>query len=270
MTDTIKLLNNNLPEDYIVLEQIDDCGQGYVFKGKIQDIDVAFKFFKQDVDIERVKREIQLLKEIDSEYIVKVINNFNIDFLNTKIEVIAYEYLDGKDLRSLLTTQPSIEEIVDIGLHVSLALEKIWNRPMKRIVHRDIKPANIIKTKDGRKVLVDFGFARFVDFSDLTSAGKSPGTIGYKSPEQSLGKRNLTIKSDIFSLGVTLFHITTGEHPFDYDQNMILRDPPKDINDFRKNIPTDIVKLINSMMNKIPFLRPNELSEKFERIKGML
>ena len=160
-------------------------------------------------------------------------------------------------------TAPDKRTIVGIGLNVATAVERLW---AKRIVHRDIKPANIVKAATDRFVLVDVGLARHLDRSALTAPGAAPCTPGYASPEQALGRRNLTINSDVFSLGVTLYEIGTGIHPFNRAQNLVGVISPRPIQLIRRDLDGPLAALISQMMAVSPAARPSAIRSRFEQV----
>jgi serine/threonine-protein kinase len=124
---------------------------------------------------------------------------------------IAMEYVDGTGLREYLSRKATFDlgQIVAI---VSQVLEALDFAHERGVVHRDIKPANLILTASGAVKVADFGIAR-IDTSNLTNAGMVMGTPSYMSPEQCQGKE-IDRRSDIFSTGVVLYELLTGEKPF--------------------------------------------------------
>ena len=127
------------------------------------------------------------------------------------VSYIAMEYLEGSDLRDVIADRRrlSVEEIVNLGAVIAEALSAAH---AQGIVHRDVKPANIFVQTDGRVKITDFGIARVSD-STLTQEGTLIGTPHYMSPEQFMGQR-VDGRSDLFSLGVILYELLTGEKPF--------------------------------------------------------
>jgi serine/threonine-protein kinase len=113
-----------------------------------------------------------------------------------------------------------------------------------------------------RNVLVDIGFAKHLDRSMLTVAG-NPGTPGFMSPEQFGGRRNLTNRSDAYSLGLTLYVLAAGHHPFGRDQARIGRVPFAPLATHRPDLPPAFCVLIDAMLNPIAHLRPDQLSQRF-------
>jgi serine/threonine-protein kinase len=212
-------------------------------------------------DPRRIERELCALRAFDCPHLVKVVDTLSVDIEGSRHEVVAYEFLDGHDLTTLV--QPSAARIdlatlKNVGEHVSIAIEHLW---MKRIVHRDIKPANIMQTAT-RNVLVDIGFAKHLDRSMLTVGG-NPGTRGFMSPEQFGGRRNLTNRSDAYSLGLTLYLLAAGQHPFGFDQPRIGRVPFAPLVTHRPDLPAPFCDLVDAMLQPVAHLRPDHLSQRF-------
>lgn len=129
---------------------------------------------------------------------------------------IAFEYVTGTNVRDLiLQTGPlNPADAINFTLQVAHALK---HTSAAGVVHRDIKPSNIIVNPAGRAKLVDLGLARKESsgsMEDLTAAGTTLGTFDYISPEQAQDPRNVDVRSDIYSLGCTLYHMLTGEPPY--------------------------------------------------------
>jgi serine/threonine-protein kinase len=124
---------------------------------------------------------------------------------------IAMEYVDGTGLREYLNRKASFD-VGQIVAIVSQVLEALDFAHERGVVHRDIKPANLILTASGAVKVADFGIAR-IDTSNLTNAGMVMGTPSYMSPEQCQGK-DIDKRSDLFSTGVVLYELLTGEKPF--------------------------------------------------------
>ena len=132
------------------------------------------------------------------------------------------------------------------------AIDSIWKL---RIVHRDIKPSNIMRKTSGRYCLIDLGVARHIDRTPLTNLGSTWGTVGYLSPEQCRFQRQLTCKSDIFSLAVVLTESALGKHPTNRNQEKLLLLDPKNINSPHLK-SWDKFELLVMMYSKFPFARP--------------
>src|SRR5262249_27257526 len=141
----------------------------------------------------------------------------------------------------------------------------------KGITHRDLKPANVMITHDGRVKVLDFGLAKLREAeldangvtrgpsNDLTGEGRIIGTIAYMSREQAEGKA-VDQRSDIFSLGVMLHEMATGERPFKGDTNVsvmsaILKDTPSAITDINPTLPAELARVIRKTLSKDPVRR---------------
>lgn len=132
------------------------------------------------------------------------------------LHYIAYEYVQGHNLRDLIRARGRIEPAEVVAFAVQLT-DALRHTSAMGVVHRDIKPSNIIITNQGKAKLVDLGLARQESLNEsaqLTVAGTTLGTFDYISPEQAKDPRNVDVRSDIYSLGCTLYHALTGEPPF--------------------------------------------------------
>ncbi len=132
------------------------------------------------------------------------------------------EYVEGTPVSAILKKRGKIPEAnaLGIALHIARALEHAWNH---QLIHRDIKPSNIIIARDGMSKLMDLGLARSTrEDMAVTMTGVAIGTPHYISPEQARGERDLDIRTDIYSLGATLYHMATGVVPFDGDTSAVV------------------------------------------------
>ena len=179
--------------------------------------------------------------------------------VNCSIRYIAQEYVAGTNLRQYLDQRGplSIREALSILLQTLAALKKSSS---VGIVHRDIKPENILLTPEGEVKVTDFGLARLLyDDPKLTRAGTTLGTPMYMSPEQ-LQDGEVDVRSDLYSLGVTLFHVLSGKPPFSGETPLALAmqhvqaTPPKLI-DLRAEVPKALSRLIERLLAKKPIDR---------------
>lgn len=263
--DDLDKLKAVMPDGVTLAVRLGQGGQGLVFRGVCDEIPSAIKAFRPDAEPERVDREIKLLSEIQCQHVVRLLKHFTVNVAGEDIHILAYELHTGGDLKAhLVASAPALDEraLLRIGTEVGTAINALWG---KRIVHRDIKPANIVLADDGRHVLVDLGFARHLELTDLTVAG-SPGTRGYKSPEQARGRRKLTKASDIYSLGVTLYHLATKTHPF--GGRDLSKPTPLDTKRLqdRGGLSAAFVGTIVSMLDFVPANRPGDVAARFAAI----
>src|SRR5205823_11849827 len=123
------------------------------------------------------------------------------------------EYVEGESLDHILHRRSRLpwEEVIDVGVHLCAALQHAHD---KGIIHRDLKPSNLMILKDGTVKLTDFGIAKDADVTALTAANSTVGTAAYMSPEQCRGVRDITLKTDLYSMGIMFYELLTGRKPF--------------------------------------------------------
>ena len=183
---------------------------------------------------------------------------------------IVFEYIEGVNVRDLVEHNGplSLEDAIKYTLQMAEALEHASQRD---VTHRDIKPSNILIMIDGRAKLVDMGLARLhqVESSteDLTASGVTLGTFDYISPEQARDPRNTDVRSDLYSLGCTLFYMLTGQPPF--PEGTVLQkllshssEEPPDVLTYRPELPGDIAAVVKKLLAKLPeqrFQSPRDL-----------
>lgn len=167
--------------------------------------------------LKRFERETQILTQLDHPNIVKMIgtgkkNDYRYYFM---------EYLRGESLDHVMARRGRMtwEEVLDIGQQLCSALDHAHK---KGVIHRDLKPSNLIVTPDGTLKLTDFGIAKDVDVTQITEANCTVGTAAYMSPEQCRGERDITYKSDLYSLGIVLYELICGRKPFNADNAMAM------------------------------------------------
>ncbi len=170
----------------------------------------------------------------------------------TDLIYIAMEYLTGNSLEEILTTSTlSDEEIFDICYRLAKALAYAHEH---KVIHRDIKPSNIIYDRESKKMhLTDFGIARMQD-AHLTQTGQVVGTPSYMSPEQITGKR-VDHRSDLFSLGTTMYQLFSGRLPFQADTMATLlykitMEAPIPLDAIRPDLPPELAMIISRLLKK--------------------
>lgn len=162
--------------------------------------------------VQRFQNEAQAAARLDHDHIARVYYYGE----ENGLHFIAYEYIAGINLRDLLRQRGRLSpaEAVNFAIQITTALR---HTSRNGVVHRDIKPSNIIVTPQGRAKLVDLGLAKRDGNelgADLTVAGTTLGTFDYISPEQARDPRAVDVRSDLYSLGCTLYHLLTGEPPY--------------------------------------------------------
>src|SRR5262245_37451201 len=245
---------------FLLEEAIGAGGMGAVFRALDTQLDrhVALKLLPPDqaADTEVVQRfyqEGRSAARLDHENIARV---FSIG-QDGAFHYIAFEYIEGVTIRQRVEAAGPLKvaEAVDIALQIAHALVHACERG---VVHRDIKPSNIIITPQGRAKLVDMGLARrFERGSDhgLTQSGMTLGTFDYISPEQARDPRDVDVRSDLYSLGCTLFHMLTGRPPFPGGtvlQKLIQHqeEAPADVRSLNPEVPAELAAVISRLMAK--------------------
>ncbi|MEJ2194495.1 MAG: protein kinase [Ignavibacteriaceae bacterium] len=200
---------------YKILEKLGEGGMGKVYKAKDTKLDrfVALKFLPSQL----TASEDDKARFIQEAKAASAMNHPNVctihDIQNYENQLfIVMEFVDGKTLKDKKDSL-SEKQNLEIGIQVAEGLAAAHE---KGIVHRDIKPENIMVRKDGIVQIMDFGLAKLYkesNVSRLTKAGSTVGTIGYMSPEQVQGL-DVDHRTDIFSLGVVLYELLSGEAPF--------------------------------------------------------
>jgi serine/threonine protein kinase len=263
-----------------LIEKVGQGGMGSVFKARQKSLDriVALKVLpasiaKNATFIDRFQREARASAKLSHPNVVQGID-VGCDSA-TGLWYFAMEFIDGPNTRQMLREQKVLPErrALEIVRDVAKALEAV---AAAGIVHRDIKPDNILITKNGIVKLADLGLATQANVEDatLTQSGQTIGTPYYMAPEQVRGlKDKIDIRSDIYALGATLFHLVTGQRPFGGKTNAEimskhLTDPVPKASDINPEVSPGCTKLILRMMTKASEQRvqtPKELLELIEQ-----
>ncbi len=236
---------------FALLEFVGGGGMGRVFRAGDTQLDrmVALKVLPPDQAsdpdaVQRFQNEAQSVARLDHDNIVRAYCLGEDRGLN----YIAFEFVEGANVRLLVEQRGPLPlgEVVSYTLQIAEALAHAESRA---VVHRDIKPSNVLVTPDGQVKLIDMGLARLRQadpaVADLTASGVTLGTFDYISPEQARDPRNADIRSDIYSLGCTVFFMLCGQPPF--PQGTVLQkllqhqgDEPPDIREFRPELPVEL------------------------------
>ena len=206
----------------------------------------------------RFEREANILKQLRHPNIVRLYASGQY----RKMPFIAMEFIDGESLDRVLSRRGRMtwEEITAYGKQLCAALQHAHD---KGIIHRDLKPSNIMITRDGVLKLTDFGIAKDIDVTALTAANSTIGTAAYMSPEQCRGERDLTPRSDLYSLGVVFFELLTGRKPFRAETTMDMflkhvQEPPPRPSRLTVEVPPKLEALILQLMAKDKNDRPTD------------
>ncbi|MDE0863343.1 MAG: serine/threonine-protein kinase [Rubripirellula sp.] len=236
-------------------------GMGAVFRGHDEQLDrtVAIKvipFVGDDPDLQRrFRNEAQSAAKLDHLRIARV---FDVGS-HGDWHYIVFEYIEGTNIRDFVTSN-TVLPIDDAVFYTCQLADALQHAADRGIVHRDIKPSNILIGKDSKIKLVDMGLARSdnLDLSeDMTASGVTLGTFDYISPEQAKDPRDADLRSDIYSLGCTLYFMLTGSPP--YPGGTMLQKllshgntPPPDTRELRPEVSEHLVAVIRKMLAKNP------------------
>ena len=207
---------------YEILQLLGEGGMGAVYKALDKEVErtVALKLIRPELAsnptiLARFKQELLTAHRVTHKNVIRIYDISEAD----GVKFITMEYVEGPDLRSILTESGKlpIERAVEIIRQVCLALDAAHSAG---IIHRDLKPQNIMQeAKTGRILVMDFGLARSMEGDGMTQTGALLGTIEYMSPEQSMGK-TLDQRSDIFAVGLIFYEMLVGKTPFKADSAM--------------------------------------------------
>jgi len=261
---------------YKILEKLGGGGMGVVYKAEDTKLKrtVALKFLPQDLsrDDESKERFIHEAQAASALEHHNICNIHEIDEIDDGQMFIAMACYDGETLKKKIEGGPQkLEDAIDISLQISEGLSKAHE---KEIVHRDLKPANVMLTKDGVVKILDFGLAKLRGQTKLTKVGTTLGTAPYMSPEQARGE-GVDNRTDVFSLGVLLYEMLTGQLPFkgDYHEAIIysiLNEEQEPITGLRTGVPMEFERIVNKCLEKEPSSRyqhANELAVDLQKVK---
>ena len=246
-----------------LVEYVGGGGMGRVFRaidtqlGRTVALKILAPEQSTDADaLQRFQNEAQSSARLDHDNIARVYYVGE----DRGLHFIVFEFIEGVNVRLLVERKGPLPlaEAVSYTLQVAEALA---HADARAVVHRDIKPSNVLITPEGRVKLIDMGLARLRHpdpaVADLTASGVTLGTFDYISPEQARDPRNADIRSDIYSLGCTIFFMLSGQPPF--PEGTVLQkllqhqgDQPPDIQQFRPDLPEELSRILRKMMAKDP------------------
>jgi serine/threonine-protein kinase len=265
-------------EGYQLLARIGRGAMGTVYKARHLRLNrlVAIKVLRRDLaadptQTERLRSEAEMLASLDHPHIVRALDAGE----SNGFPYFVMEYVEGENLRDRIAREGPLPEddALEITRRLADALEKA--RRMG-VVHRDVKPGNVLLTRQGVPKLMDLGLAKGPVDLGLTQHGATVGTPQFISPEQAQDPRKADTRSDIYSLGATLYAMLTGRPPFEGSTlaeiiTKVLYEQPTPVRVLRAEVSGEASYLVERMMLKDPSLRyhtPAEVVADLDRMIG--
>lgn len=255
-------IGRDLAGRYHIQELMGQGGMSAVYKAEDPNLKrvVAVKMIHSHLSsdpgfVSRFEEEATSIAQLRHPNIVQVYD-FNVE---DEIYYMVMEFIPGETLQDNLKRlnnvdrRMSLEDVVKYMVNVCEAADYAHDRGM---IHRDIKPANIMLSVFEQAILMDFGIAKIIGGQQHTATGAVVGTALYMSPEQIKGQQ-IDRRSDIYSLGVTLFEMVSGRPPFEADSAMTLmmmhvNDPVPNLQDLNPDVPDEMAAVINKALAKTP------------------
>jgi len=261
---------------YKITQKLGEGGMGVVYKAEDTKLErtVALKFLSLtsigDEERKRFKREAKAAASLNHPNIATI---FAIDEVDEQT-FIAMEFIEGKSLQEIVGANGGspmpIDKAIDYATQAAAGLQAAHE---KGITHRDIKSANIMVTDKGQIKIMDFGLAKLANRSKMTQLGTTLGTAAYMSPEQSRGEE-ADHRADIWSLGVVLYEMISGQMPFkgDYEQAVIYsiqNEDPEPLTALRSGVPIALDGIIAKALAKEASIRYQNVEELPADLKGL-
>ncbi len=248
-------------------------GMGAVYKARDMEVErtVGLKVIRPDLAgnpaiLARFKQELVLARQVTHKNIIRIYDLNEAD----GVKFITMEFIEGEDLRSILTRQGKLppQEAVGIMLQVCAGLEAAH---AEGVIHRDLKPSNVMRDQSGRVVIMDFGLARTVQGDGMTQTGMMIGTMEYMSPEQAMGKE-LDARSDQFAVGLIFYELLSGFIPFQADSaiaSLVKRtqEGAVPLLDVDAGIPAELSNIVAKCLERDPEARFASLRELIDELE---
>jgi eukaryotic-like serine/threonine-protein kinase len=250
-------------------EKIGSGGMSTVYRAFDETLErwVAIKVLHADMSqdeaqLERFRREARAAARLSHPHVVTVIDAGEDDGR----PFIVFEYVEGETLKECIRRQGRLPVAEAIAYAIEIG-RGLMAAHAERIVHRDVKPQNVLIDSEGRAKVTDFGIARSLELDGLTAAGRVLGTTDYVAPEQAIGE-GATEQSDLYSLGVCLWEMLTGEVPFKGENQVAVamqhvRDPLPDVTRYRPEVSAIVASVVDRATRK-------ELKNRYQSVGEMV
>jgi len=268
------LTNGSLVGHYVIAERLGAGGMGDVYLAEDSKLNrkVALKFLSSALSDDkecrqRFLREAQAAARLDNPHIVQVYEVSE----HAGRPFFVMQLVEGRPLSEFAKDELDINQVIELSIQIS---EGLRGAHELGITHRDIKPSNILVDSHGRARIVDFGLATVPDSDQLTRTGSTLGTIGFMSPEQIHGKE-VDARSDLFSLGVVVYELLTGQSPFRRDNQAatlkaVIDDIPEPITTHREDVPENLQFVVGKLLEKNPEHRYQTATGVISDLKRMI
>ena|GEM_PF-350175 len=259
-----------------ILEKLGEGGMGVVYKAEDTRLDrlVALKFLPSQLTSSE-SMKARFLQEAKA---ASAINHPNICVVydiqaHEGRQFIVMEYVEGRELRDIidanLPNTLNLQEVIDFATQIAEGLQAAHEQ---EIIHRDIKSSNIMVTEKGQVKIMDFGLAKLKGAAKITKSTSTLGTIAYMSPEQIKGEK-VDPRSDIFSFGVVVYEMLTGQLPFrgEYESAVmysIVNEEPESVANLRPEVPVALESITKKALAKNPDERYQNINEMLAELKN--